>query len=151
MGAVVREGQRVGFTFVARLLHLGAASGVAYVLGLTPGTVACAGRAIAARRAHDGVAMILCVAAILLSTSVVWLHYFVLLIVPLALTRPRLSPAWALPMLMWVCLPTDLPQTWQIMVALGTTLGVVAATLGEPVVRHRRITVPTVTRLAYRL
>jgi hypothetical protein len=31
----------------------------------------------------------------------VWLHYLVLLIVPLAIFRPRFSALWLLPILLW--------------------------------------------------
>ena len=33
----------------------------------------------------------------------VWLHYLVLLIVPLAIARPRFSAVWLLPIVLWVC------------------------------------------------
>jgi alpha-1,2-mannosyltransferase len=39
-------------------------------------------------------------AAILLS-PIVWLHYFALLVVPLALFRPRFGPLWLVPILAW--------------------------------------------------
>ena len=149
--AAVGQGNRIGYTVVALLLHLGLASRAALVFGLAPGVAACAGCGIAAHRGHERASMILCIAAILLSTSLVWMHYFVLLVVPLALTRRRLSPAWALPLLMWVCVPTYAPQTWQTAVGLGAALAVIAATLSEPAVRHWRITEPVIARLAYRL
>ena len=50
--------------------------------------------ALAYRRASLPLAL----AASLLLSPIVWLHYFVLLVVPLALSRPRLSAAWALPL-----------------------------------------------------
>ena len=33
---------------------------------------------------------------------IVWLHYLVLLLVPLAIARPRFSLLWLLPVLLWV-------------------------------------------------
>jgi alpha-1,2-mannosyltransferase len=42
------------------------------------------------------------VAGALLATPVLWLHYFVLLFVPIALTRPRLSALWFAPLAFWV-------------------------------------------------
>lgn len=41
------------------------------------------------------------IAAALALTPVVWLHYLVLLVVPLALARPRLSAVWLLPVVLW--------------------------------------------------
>jgi hypothetical protein len=50
----------------------------------------------------------------LLATPILWLHYLVLLFVPLALLRPRLSPAWALPVLLWVTPhPESLGNVWE--------------------------------------
>ena len=36
-------------------------------------------------------------------SPIVWLHYFVLLYIPIAIVRPRLSWLWALPLAFWVC------------------------------------------------
>jgi hypothetical protein len=38
----------------------------------------------------------------LLATPVLWLHYLVLLFVPIALSRPRLSALWFAPLAFWV-------------------------------------------------
>ena len=40
--------------------------------------------------------------AALALTPIAWLHYFVLLYVPIAIVRPRLSWLWAAPLLLWV-------------------------------------------------
>jgi alpha-1,2-mannosyltransferase len=50
----------------------------------------------------DGRALTVAVAGALLATPVLWLHYFVLLFVPLALARPRLSALWFAPLAFWV-------------------------------------------------
>lgn len=42
------------------------------------------------------------VAGALLATPVLWLHYLVLLFVPIALARPRLSALWFAPLAFWV-------------------------------------------------
>jgi len=39
----------------------------------------------------------------LVLTPVAWLHYYVLLAVPLALSRPEFSAIWLLPIVLWVC------------------------------------------------
>jgi alpha-1,2-mannosyltransferase len=46
------------------------------------------------RKANDLVAFRLAIAAAFVLSPIVWGHYFVLLLVPLALARPRLSIAW---------------------------------------------------------
>jgi hypothetical protein len=43
------------------------------------------------------------VGATLAFTPVLWLHFFVLLVVPLAISRPRFSAIWLLPVVLWVC------------------------------------------------
>jgi hypothetical protein len=45
----------------------------------------------------------LALAASLLLSPIVWLHYFVLLLVPIAAYRPRLSPIWFVPLALWAC------------------------------------------------
>jgi alpha-1,2-mannosyltransferase len=54
------------------------------------------------RRGNDLEAFTWSIAAALVLTPVVWQHYLVLLIVPLALARPRFSALWLLPILIWV-------------------------------------------------
>jgi hypothetical protein len=50
-------------------------------------------------RNRDAAALALSLAAALVASPIVWLHYFLLLLllVPLALTWPRLSPFWLVP------------------------------------------------------
>jgi hypothetical protein len=45
----------------------------------------------------------LALASAFLLSPIVWTHYFVLLVVPLAIRWNRLSPAWLVPLAMWVC------------------------------------------------
>jgi Glycosyltransferase family 87/Dolichyl-phosphate-mannose-protein mannosyltransferase len=49
-------------------------------------------------RERDALTLTLALAAALAASPIVWVHYFLLLLVPLALTRPRLSPLWFLPL-----------------------------------------------------
>jgi len=44
--------------------------------------------------------------------AIVWLHYFILLIVPIALARPRLSPLWFLPLALWPLFWLDEYRSW---------------------------------------
>ncbi|HEX3802053.1 MAG TPA: glycosyltransferase family 87 protein [Solirubrobacteraceae bacterium] len=67
------------------------------------------------RRERD--AMVLAVALMLVASPLVWSHYFVLLLVPLALTRPRFRAIWAAPIAMWVCPPSATVVSWQAAVA----------------------------------
>jgi hypothetical protein len=49
-------------------------------------------------RDRDVATLTLCLAAALAASPIVWLHYFLLLLVPLALTQPRLSLLWLVPL-----------------------------------------------------
>jgi hypothetical protein len=49
----------------------------------------------------DRRALAVAVAGALLATPVLWLHYLVLLFVPIALARPRLSALWFAPLAFW--------------------------------------------------
>jgi hypothetical protein len=44
----------------------------------------------------------LAVSASLVLSPIVWVHYFVLLVIPIAIRWPRLSATWFVPMVMWV-------------------------------------------------
>ncbi|HEY3577849.1 MAG TPA: glycosyltransferase family 87 protein [Gaiellaceae bacterium] len=59
---------------------------------------------VLAARGEDGDrrSLAVAVAGALLATPVLWLHYFVLLFVPIAFARPRLSALWFAPLAFWV-------------------------------------------------
>src|SRR5262249_56827919 len=88
-----------------------------------------------AARGDDGDRRSLAVAVIasLLVTPLVWLHYLLLLFVPIALYRPRLSGLWFMPLVLWVT-PTTHSHgtTWRIALALGVVAVVAVRTLGVP-------------------
>jgi alpha-1,2-mannosyltransferase len=80
-------------------LHGTAATAVTGVLVLA----VFVGVIVAARGADgDRRSLTVAVAGALLATPVLWLHYLVLLFVPIALARPRLSPLWFAPLAFWV-------------------------------------------------
>jgi hypothetical protein len=95
--------QSRGYSPIALGLSLGLSSGAARALALVVGAVAVLGIFVLARR-PDGerLSLTATIAAALLLSPIVWLHYMVLLLVPLALSRPRLSAAWlVLPIPFW--------------------------------------------------
>jgi hypothetical protein len=76
--------------------------------------------ALAARERDERSAFSAAVIVALLATPILWLHYLALLVVPIALARPRLSPLWFLPVLLWVTPhPEAAGVTWQIVLVLG--------------------------------
>jgi hypothetical protein len=101
----------------------GAATAVTAVLA-----VALAAAVVLAARAPDGDrrGLALAVLGALVATPLLWLHYLLLLYVPIALYRPRLAPLWFLPLLLWVTPEAHSHGvTWRIALALAV-VGVVA-------------------------
>jgi glycosyl transferase family 87 len=91
-----------GYSLVGIALSLGLGRVVGEILMLTVGA-ALLGACIAyARRRDDRRSFFLALASALCLTPVLWLHYFVFLMVPLAIARPRFSPIWLLPALLWI-------------------------------------------------
>jgi len=61
----------------------------------------------------------LSIAAALVLSPIVWLHYFVLLLIPLGMRYPRLSIAWFVPLGLFVCPGSGaVTRAWEIVVAL---------------------------------
>jgi hypothetical protein len=90
--------QAKGFSPIALGLSLGLPSGWARGVALTLGAVALIGVVLLARRPDgDRLSLTAAVGAALLLSPIVWLHYFTVLLVPLALARPRYTPLWLLP------------------------------------------------------
>jgi hypothetical protein len=61
---------------------------------------------------HDRRSLILALAAALVLTPILWLHYLVLLLLPIGLARPRLSPLWLVPLLFAVFEALDWYRGW---------------------------------------
>jgi alpha-1,2-mannosyltransferase len=78
------------------------------------------------RRDGDRLALTAAVAAALLLSPIVWIHYFVLLLVPVALARPRLSGLWFVPTVLWSthALESD-GDLWRLSVVVATTAAVI--------------------------
>ena len=60
----------------------------------------------------DRRALTLALAAGFVLTPILWLHYLVLLIVPIALARPRLSRVWFVPLALTVFEALDWYRGW---------------------------------------
>jgi alpha-1,2-mannosyltransferase len=104
-------------------LPRGAALAVAAVVGLP---LLAAAASLARRRSGDIGALACAVAAALALSPVVWLHYLVLLVVPIAAARDRLGLVWFAPLLLWITPGTaSNGSAWRI----ALVLGIVALTL----------------------
>jgi uncharacterized membrane protein YebE (DUF533 family) len=133
------------FSIVALLKLSGTASTA--LSALLVGAVIAA--VVAAARAEDGERRAFAVAVLgtLVATPVVWMHYYALLFVPIALYRPRLSAIWLAPLALWLA-PSTYSEgvAWRILLGLGTVALASACVLGVrgPHLRLRRIRGPIV-------
>lgn len=92
-----------GYSLIALALALGlpeAFAGAATILGAATAVGAIV--FVAGRGEGDRDAFIVAIGAALLLSPIVWLHYFALLLVPIALARRRLSPLWFAPIALWI-------------------------------------------------
>jgi hypothetical protein len=94
--------------------------------------------ALAWRRRSLGLA----IAAALCLSPIVWRHFFVLLLVPLALSRPRFDVVWLIPIGMWVGDGTFNGAPWQTAAVLLLAAVTFALCELRPRVREARVLSP---------
>ncbi len=90
------------YSIVGMTSTLGVGGAVGSVLALAVGVGLLAWCVLLARQGDEERSFTCAIAATLVLSPIVWLHYLVALIVPLAILRPRFSPIWLLPVLLWV-------------------------------------------------
>jgi hypothetical protein len=119
IGEYVRLLRRLGeefehetYTVFALLSDLGVPDSAARVVTVVLGVGVLA---LAWRRRSLGLA----IAAALVLSPIVWRHFFVLLLVPLALSRPRFDAVWLIPIGLWVGDGTFNGAPWQTACVLG--------------------------------
>jgi hypothetical protein len=91
--------------------------------------VACVGLA---RRDDDARSFACAVAATLVLSPIVWLHYLVVLLVPLAILRPRFSLLWLLPVLLWISPKPGYAEGFQTLMPLVAAAILVVIVLARP-------------------
>lgn len=90
------------YSLAGALESVGVSDAAAQGLAVAAGVALLTACVIAARRGDDFGSFTLALAAALVLSPIVWLHYFVVLLVPLAVARPRFSTLWLLPLLLWL-------------------------------------------------
>jgi hypothetical protein len=85
------------------VLAAGLGSVGAYAITVISATCLVGLCALYARRGDEERAFTVAVIAALVVSPVVWLHYLVLLAVPLGIVRRRFSVLWLVPIVLWVC------------------------------------------------
>jgi hypothetical protein len=114
------------YTLYALALDVGAPSAFARLLWLALGVGLLAGVVFFARRGDDRRSFGLAIVAALACTPLVWLHYFALLLVVVAVMQPTLAPVWFVPLAMYFSTATHNGTTFQTIVtiaAAGLTAG----------------------------
>jgi hypothetical protein len=102
------------YTPFSFLVHLGVPNPWARAGGLVLGVAALVAVVVTARRNRsERTSFMLAVTTALLLTPIVWLHYFALMLVPLALFSPTFSVVWVLPVILWVCPVGGHVSTWK--------------------------------------
>ncbi len=157
--AVVRFAGFVDYPGLVRDLEdrVGSDSYTAYIVGLDLGLPSTASRAIwialgaalvaavvlLARRGDEKSSFVLAIAAALALAPIVWLHYFALLLVVVAVARPRLAFVWFLPLGMILTpgsgQPTPFETSWTLAVAAATIGLAVHASLADNRAVARRV------------
>ena len=90
------------YSIVGMAATLGLGETVGQALTLAAGAGLLGGCVVFARRDDEVRSFTCAVAATLALSPIVWLHYLVVLLVPLAIARPRFSLIWLLPVLLWI-------------------------------------------------
>jgi hypothetical protein len=125
-------------------LDLGVAPTVARLLWLALAVALLVGVAIVGRGGDDRRAFVLAIAATIACSPIVWLHYFVLLLVVVAVASPRLGPLWFLGLPMQGVVQTGLynGSTFQTAAVLGFAALTIALALREAPSLPRAVLAP---------
>ena len=83
------------------------------------------------RRGDERTAFVVAIAASLALTPIVWLHYFALLLVVVALAQPRLGYVWFVPLAMFITPGSGHPSPFDTAWALGVAALTVAVCVRE--------------------
>jgi len=116
-------------------LDLGAPEPVARGAWLAVGIALLVAVVLTALRGDERRAFMLTIGAALALSPLVWLHYFALLLVVVALARPALGPIWFVPLLMLGSPGTGTPTVAETAVALLAAALTIALALRAPVAR----------------
>jgi hypothetical protein len=128
------------YSAMALGMSLGFSSGEARVASFLAGgavltTILLLGRARG--RDADLHAFIAAIAAAFLFTPIVWMHYLAMLLVPIAITRSRLTLLWFLPLVTFASLGQSYGELWKV------TLGFLVWSLGLGLCLRRRWVLPS--------
>jgi alpha-1,2-mannosyltransferase len=128
----------------ASALGLGDVEGRLIAAGL--GVALLVASVVFARRGDDLRSFTFALAAAIALTPIVWLHYLVLLLVPLAIARPRFSAIWLMPLILWLTPLNGNGEAIQPLLPALVAATVILVALLEPQPEGEPTTVPAVAR-----
>jgi hypothetical protein len=124
---------RGGYSMLAVAHHLGLGRGVGEALLLVvSAAVAAALLYTGLVRRDERAALTVAVVLMLVASPLVWSHYFALLLIPVAISRPRMSALWLAPLLMWPCPPSFAAAGWHQVLAWSVAICCVVMCLRTP-------------------
>jgi alpha-1,2-mannosyltransferase len=140
-----------GYTLYALGVDLGLAPGVAKALWAALAVALVAATVVIARAGDERRAFVLALASAIACSPIVWLHYFALLLVAVAVVRPRLSPIWFLGLPLQVVVTTGLYngstfQTAAVLAAAAVTVALAMRRAGADVRRPAVVSSPVAAR-----
>jgi alpha-1,2-mannosyltransferase len=118
------------YSLTALVLSFGFSPGQAHAASFVCGAAVLGLVVLLGRRGGadaDRHGFILAIAAAFVLTPIVWMHYLALLLVPIAITRSRLTPLWFVPLAMWVTPGQSHGHIWR--VAIGFSVWAVVLVL----------------------
>jgi hypothetical protein len=129
--AALEQGQ--SYSPVALALSLGTSARVGQLVAVSAGVVLLVAAFRVARRA-DGErrSLALAIAATFAFSPISWLHYFVLLAVPIALTSPGPALLWFVPVAFWALPMKSGGELWRIALAGALTAAIIAVASKRP-------------------
>src|SRR4029077_5323656 len=116
---------------------LGLGETVGRGLALALGAALLAWCVVLARRGDEARSFTCAIAATLVLSPIVWLHYLVVLLVPLAIARPRFSLIWLLPVLLWASPRPGYAEGFQTFLPAIAVVILVAVFLARPQVQPK--------------
>lgn len=122
---------RHAYTATALALDAGAGITAAQAIGVVVALVVLCACVAVGRCGDELGALALCIALMFAASPVLWMHYFSLALIPLAIARPRLEPVWALPIVLFAC-GSRSTEAWQIVLTLSVIGVMLGAALRRP-------------------
>jgi hypothetical protein len=127
-----------GYTVYALALDLGAGNTLAKALWLTLALGLVVTSFLVARRGDMRRGFVLGIAAVIACSPIVWLHYFALLLVAVAIAQPTLGVAWLAPFLMFGAQEVTNGTPFQNALTLAAAALTIAVALYVAPSAHRR-------------